>query len=711
MKVPPLSTTTRNWPGSGQEWAWGVVLVLAVLVSYLPVWRAGFVWDDFAFVVANKCLVGLHGLKQIWTTDAADICPLTLTTLNFEHTLWGFAPRPYHVVNVALHATSAVVLWRVLLEMEVPGAWLGAALWAVHPVEVESVAWVSELKNTQSALFFLLAILFFLRWLKTSLSAGWDRDFGLMLVCSFLAMASKSSTVILPVVLCLCAWWMQRRLDVGIVVRLIPVFFISAAASALSLWTQHESLAVDGDRWVRTWPERIVAAGDAVWFYLGKLLWPHPVVTIYPRWHIDAGAVSSYLPALAVIATVAVLAAYSSGWARPWFMAFAFFLVALLPAVGLLDNVLFRYSFVFDHLQYLASMGPLALAGAGLFRLGQQLSPANPRMPAILGGGLLALLGVLTWQRARTFHSDVTLWTATLPINPVSWLAYNNLGCDAFNRGDTDVAIGYFWKAIAGDPKFHNPYANLEDAYDKQKRKDEAVALDRKALLVFPNDANFHYHLGMTLIGQGIADEGFAELQKARQLDPKYTAAWDSIGTVYLHKGAVDEAIAAYEKAVSIDPDFALGRNHLGLAYFQKGRVADAIVQYRKSILLNPKVDEVHNNLGTALAQSGQLDDALAEFQKAVELGPRNFEAHRNLGSAWFQKGQLDPAIEQFNQAIAITPSDVPVHTLLGLAYGRKGDIPAAIAQFREVLRLKPGDAAAQHYLAQAQAMSAGGAK
>ena len=674
MKLHRNPAMEKGWRWSGQEWAWAAVLVIAVFVSYQPVWRAGYVWDDFVVLVQNTCIAGPLGLKEIWTTSAADICPLTLTTFYFEHALWGFGPRMYHLVNVAQHAASAVVLWRVLRGLEVPGAWLGAALWAVHPVEVESVAWVIEMKNTQSGLFFLLSIHFFLKWLKTGQPAWAGRDFALMLACAFLAMASKSSTVVLPVVLYLCAWWMQGRVDRRVVVGSIPVFFLSGVASVVSLWTQHEALSDGNNQWVRTWPERVAASGDAVWFYLAKLIWPHPLVTIYPRWQIDAGAVSSYLPMAAVIIVLVVLWANATRWARPWFMAFAFFLVALLPAVGLFDNIIFRYSLVFDHLQYLASMGPLALAGAGMFELGRRLSPVHPRMRVILAGGILALLGLLTWQRARTFHRDVTLWTATLAINPACWVAYNNLGCDAFNSDDFDQAMRYY----------------------------------RRALALNPSDATTHFNMGKALVSKGRTGDGIAELREACQLIPSFLQAHNDLGTVYLKNGSTDEAIEQYEKALVINPRLPVAYYNLGMAFSQKGRLDDAIAQYQKSIELYSTDGKVHNNLGTAWAQKGRLDDALAEFQKAVALDPKNFEAHRNLGSAYLQQRQLDSAIEQFNAAVALNPSDVTTLTFLGLAEGQKGDIPAAIAQFREVLRLKPDDVAVQGYLAKALAMSAG---
>src|SRR6516165_87463 len=276
-----------------RDWLWGLILILSVLLTYAPVWKAGFIYDDGQFLAANPCVVGPLGLKEIWTTSSADICPLLFTAFWAEHALWGLEPLPYHLVTVFLHGACAILLWRVLRSLRVPGAWLGAALWALHPVEVESVAWVSEMKNTESGLFFLLSILFYVRWLRAKqpdgrTGGGWD--YVLTLLFAALAMASKSSTVILPVVLCLCTWWLEGRWHWRNLARVVPVFLMAIVPSAVTIWTQGLQLATDTDpQWVRTWPERLATAGDAVWFYLGKLLWPHPLATIYPRWQINAG--------------------------------------------------------------------------------------------------------------------------------------------------------------------------------------------------------------------------------------------------------------------------------------------------------------------------------------------------------------------------------------------------------------------------------------
>jgi len=382
----PKPALPDSIPWGQQDWPWALLLLLAVVFAYQPVWHAGFIWDDDAHVTANPCIIGPLGLKEIWTTSAAWYYPLTSTTFWFEHALWGLHPLPYHLINVLLQGACAVALWQVLRSLQIPGAWLGAALWALHPVQVESVAWITELKNTQSGLFYLLAIFFFVQGLKTrATSTKFDQYDALTFLCAFLAVASKSSTVILPLVLGLCAWWMEGRVNWRSLVRIGPILLLSIIASAATLWTVKLNALNDHSQVARSLLERLLISGDVFWFYLGKLLWPSPLIFIYPRWEIHAGQGTSYLPVLAMIVLFVVLWRYRNTWARSWFFAMAYFVIALLPVLGLVDQYFWRYSFVGDHFQYLASMGPLALIGVGLVRFSAFVLAPRPGLQRVLG--------------------------------------------------------------------------------------------------------------------------------------------------------------------------------------------------------------------------------------------------------------------------------------------------------------------------------------
>jgi tetratricopeptide (TPR) repeat protein len=696
-------------PGTSLDWIAGSVLLLAVFLTYQPVWYSGFIWDDFKLLLANPCVVGPLGLKQIWTTSAADICPLTMTTFWVEHALWGVKPLGYHLVNVLLHGACAVALWQVLRALRVPGAWLGAALWALHPMQVESVAWISELKNTQSGLFFLLSILFFVQWLRSRHSnqpAGNKWNYGWMLLFASVAMASKSSTVILPVVLGLSVWWVEGRWHWRNLASLAPVFLLSIAATAASLWTEGLQLAAVTDlQAARTWPERLVTAGAAVWFYVGKWLWPHPLVLIYPHRELDAGRWISYLPLLAVIIVLLIFWCKRESWARAWFFVFAYFLVALLPALGFVDNIIFHHSPVFDHFQYLAGMGLAALAGAALAVWAPFIAPRNRWLQPGLCAGLLLAFSWLSWQRTWAFESEATIWSDTLAKNPNSWAAYNNLGIALFRRGKVDEAIVQYHKALAINPRMADAYNGLALALFQKGKLDDAITQYHKALEISPQLALAHYNLGKALMKKGQVPEATAEFQKAMKINPFLADAHNDLGTVYLQKGQLDAAIEEYQVALVIDPKLALAHYNLGMAFSQKGQTEAALIQYQKAVALDPTDAEAHNNLGIAFAQKGDVDAAMDQFEKAVALLPSDAEAHDNLGNAFLQKGQTEAAIDQYQKALAIDPTDADVHNTLGLALGQQGKMEAAMAQFREAIRLRPNFPEALANLAKGKAV------
>jgi tetratricopeptide (TPR) repeat protein len=650
-----------------RDWLWGLLLVLAVILVYQPVWHAGYIWDDEAHVTANPCVIGPLGLKEIWTTGAWRSFPLVITTFWVEHALWGLAPLPYHLVNVFQHAACAVLLWRVLRRLQVPGAWFGAALWALHPLQVESVAWISEMKNTQSCLFFLATILFFLRWLKgrdCEGKTGGTSDYALTLICTALALASKSSTLVLPVVLVLCAWWVEGRWPWRHLPRLLPIILMSVVSAAITLWPQASDLAASADAPLpRSWPERLITAGDAFWFYLGKLLWPHPLITIYPRWQIDAGRLISYLPLLAAMSVLLFLWLKRETRFRPGFFALAYFLVVLSPFLGLIDQSFWRYSFVEDHLQYLAGMGPLALVGAGLVRLTEGTRARTTWLQAGLCAGVLLVLGSLSWQRAWAYESEETLWTDTLAKNPDCWLGDNNLGTALVNRGKVEEALPLFQKSLELNPNYDLAHNNLGNALMQMGRVDEAIAEYRKSLEITRNNASAYTNLGAALLQKGEIDQAIVQFQRARALDPKNDLADYCLGLALSKQGRVNEAIAAYQQALAINPNNALAQNNLA-ALVQKTQPDVA----PKAPALSPNPAQAHLQRGYALLQKGAVDEAIAEYQKALAINPDYAEAHNNLGSALGQKGELAAAVVQFQEALRLKPDFVDARKNLATA-------------------------------------------
>ena len=647
------------------DWRWALALLALVLVAYLPVWRAGFTWDDDMFVSANPCIVGPLGLKEIWTTSAARFYPLVLTTFWFEHALWKLAPLPYHLVNLLLHATCAIVLWRILRRLAVPenGAWLGAALWALHPVQAETVAWISEMKNTESCLFYLLTIFFFVKGLNDENDRP-GLDHALTFLCAALAMASKSSTLLLPIVLVLCVWWLKGRWQWRAMAQIGGIILMAIVAAILTSQTVKQN-GTDEMQWSQTWQERLITGGDVFWFYLGKLLWPHPLITFYPRWQVDSGRWVAYLPLATVALVPIILWLKRQAWGRAWFFAFIYYLMNLLPVMGLFTMTGFRYSLVEDHLQYLASMGPLALAGVGLARIAN-FAPSGQRwLTPALGAMLLLVLGLLSWRQSWIYRDEHTLWTYNLAANPNSWLAYDGLGVEQDKAGRLDKAIEDYHRSIAINPNYAVTHVNLGTALAQSGQSEEAIGEFEASLAINPNSAVAHLKLGEALFSAGRTDDAIREEQRSLEIEPTSALAHNDLGLALVQKGQVDDAIGEYQKAVELDPKFPLVRNNLGVALFQRGEATQAAEEYQKALELDPNSAQTHKNLGLALAQSGilllqqgQLDQAIAQFQEALTNDSTLVQAHSNLGIALAQQGKLDDARAQFQEALKLHPDD-----------------------------------------------------
>ena len=667
---PQRSIWQRNWLSA-------LLLIALVFIAYAQVFNAGFIWDDETHLTQNPCIVGPLGLKEIWTSTRAVYYPLVLTTFWALHKFAGLNPAPYHILNVLIHAGSAVLLWRVLRQLQIRGAWLGAALWALHPVMVQSVAWVTELKNTQSSLLYLLAISWFLKVdteQGTREGVRWWR-FGWALLFFVLAIASKPSTVMLPAVLALCIWWRRGRVQWPNIVTLAPFALVSALASVWTIWEQKFHAGASGPEWAQTGPERLIIAGRAIWFYLGKLIWPHPLIFIYPRWEINSSQLIAYLPLLAALTGLLALWLARAKWGRPVFFAAAYYVISLFPVLGFFSVYFFRYSFVSDHFQYLASMGPLALAAAGIVtvvgRLGElrKLSRADTNalqfsgdriatiglksllLPAI-SGTLLFMLGFLTWRQAAVYHDLVTLYTATLARNPGCWMAHYNLGIVLRDQGETDQAITHYRQAVALRPSYAEAHYNLGRLLVQKGQLNDAIAHYEKALEINPADAEAHNNLGVTLFGSGRVDDAIAHYQKAVTIQPDYADASCNLANALLSKDDLDGAIARYWACLALLPNQAEAQYNLASALLRLGRTDEAIAHYQKVLELRPESADARANLASAFLAKGRVRDAIAEYRNALRISPENVAAQSNL--AWLLATSSDASLRNGSEAVLL---------------------------------------------------------
>jgi protein O-mannosyl-transferase len=544
-----LSITPRVF-----AWLGAATLAILTIVAYQPAWHGGFIWDDDRYVTHNYLLIASDGLRRIWfSLDApSQYFPLAYTVLRIERSLWDLNPVGYHWVNILLHLGNALLVWWILARLKVPGAWLAAAIFALHPVQVESVAWISELKNVLMGFFFLLTLL---TWIAYADARGKHRKifYAAALVFYLFALCAKSTACTLPAALLLVLWLKQKPIGRRVLLEIIPFALLALGVGLVAVWWEKYH---QGTRMlVSLGPlERLLIASRAVWFYLGKIFWPAKLTFIYPQWQIDAASPVAYLWLIAAIAFV--VAIY---YGRRWFgrsveVATLFFVVTLGPLLGFVMLYTFRYTFVADHYQYLASIGPIALASAGLVALSR--SNKTLQWPVVAGCfTILAFLSGLTWRQSATYRDAETLWRATIAKNPDCWMAYNNLGVVQFEKG------------------------SVEDAIEKYQQ----------SLRLHPDYPEAHYNLGSALLQKGYADEAIRQCEEALKIQPNEPDAHVVLGNAFMAKRDVDRAINQYQQALTVRPEDSNAHYNLGIALQEKGETERAAREYEKARKYEPR--------------------------------------------------------------------------------------------------------------------------
>lgn len=523
-------------PFSAWPWIAAFFLIITTLLAYFPVIRdGGFIWDDDLYVTANRHLLSAQGLLDIWTKPGPmrggtpQYYPLTFSSLWLDYRFWKLQPLGYHLVNVLLHAFNAVLVWRVLRRLCVPGALLAAAVFAFHPVNVESVAWIAERKNVLSGFFYLLSLLFYLRFMdiqKAGPQPSEDKSrlrfYFLAMILFICALASKTVTASLPAAILLILWWKNGSIRWKDLLLTAPMFLLGAGSGLFTAYVEKYQAGASGAEWLLTPVEHCLLAGRSLWFYLGKLAWPQELMFSYPRWEIDQGVWSQYLFPLAAAAVTAGLWFFRRRIGKGPLAAALFFAGTLAPVLGFLNVYPLRFSYVADHFLYLASLGPIALGSAGLALGWSRLEPRAAgiwKKAAIASAGILLLtLGLLTWRQGGIYKNSDLLWRDTIRKNPASWMAHNNLGCSLQEQGRTEEAISHFREALRAKPDFAYAQNNLGVALQRQGQTEEAIAHFREALRIIPDFENAHLNLGTALGEQGKTEEALSHIKEAFRL-------------------------------------------------------------------------------------------------------------------------------------------------------------------------------------------------
>jgi tetratricopeptide (TPR) repeat protein len=548
-----------------------LVLIALTFLAYSPVFENGFIWDDDAYVTANPTLADRAGLVRIWLDPRSNsqYYPMVFTTFFLERRLWGLDPAGYHGVNVALHAANAVLALAVLRRLGVPGAWLAGALFAIHPVEVESVAWVTERKNVLSCFFALGAVWAYLQFENIAPTVPRDRPsarlwgwYGASVGLFVLALLSKTVTAMLAPVLVLVLWWRRERLDARELAPLAPFFALGAALGLNTARLEVQHVGAFGADFAWSPAERLLLAGRAVWFYASTLLVPWPLIFIYPQWRLDPAEIVQWIYPGAVAGVVLTLAALRNRIGKGPLVAWVSYVVLLFPALGFFNVYPMRYSLVADHFQYHASLALFAAVAAGL-AMARPTWPKRPSGSFVASLPLLIPLGFLTWSRCWVYHDEMTLWNDTLVQNPSAWIAHENLANRLLAQNRVPEAIAHFERALALRPNHAQGYSNLGNAY-------------------------------------------------LRAHDPR-------------------RAIATYQRGLAQKTDEPLVRslleNNLGSALGLTGDLDSAIRHFQAALALNPLFPEAHTNLAMALAARGQTQEAIEHLHAALRLNPKNQQA------------------------------------------------------------------------------------
>jgi tetratricopeptide (TPR) repeat protein len=609
---------------------WALLWVVTV-ITYLPALNGALLWDDNMHVTRPE-LRSLHGLWRIWFDLPAtqQYYPLLHSAFWLEHRLWGDAVLGYHLTNVTLHATSAFLLVLILRRLSLPGAWLAGFVFALHPVCVEAVAWVSEQKSTLSGAFYLAAALTYLHFDRTR-RKPW---YFLALALFVLALLSKTVTATLPAALLLVFWWLRGRLDWRRdVLPLVPWFVIGASAGLLTAWveTSPRLIGAQGAKYSLSFLQRLLVAGRVPWFYAWKALWPANLMFTYPHWNIDSNDPAQYL-FLAGLFAVAAAFVWLAKKNRGPLTGFLFFVGTLFPVLGFLNVFPFRYSYVADHFQYLALLGIVVPVVSGLTVLTSRF-PMNK--PAALGLAAVvpAALGAMTHLQSENYRDYETLFRATLERNPGSSFLHSNLGVILMSSGREAEAAREFEDAVRLTPDDPDYRVNLGLALAQAPgRMQDAVAQYRTALRLAPELATAHLNLGLAYTSiPGHLPDAIEEYRKAiadyrttqRDAPDLWEAHFDLGMAMDQIPGRESDAIAEYRTALKLKPDSALAHFQLGNAFHKLGRLQDAITEYRAAIDLDPKVPEVHYEMAYALAQiPGRVPEAIDECRKMLLLRP-----------------------------------------------------------------------------------------
>ena len=674
--TPPLELTGFLRRPSRRVMLLASALSAIVLASFFPAILGGFIWDDIIFTT-SEVVREPSGLATIWFSPSgiereAHYWPVTYTSFWLGHKLWGFSPVASHAVNVLLHLVNCLLLWHLMVRLAVPGAWLVAAVFAVHPVHVESVAWVIERKDLLSGLFYLTAALTYMRHAAEPRRSRYV----LALVLFAAALLSKSVAVTLPVALLIWLAWkhgLPKALDLW---RLVPFFVLAVGITVadLAFYRGREVLSFD-----YSLVERALIAGRALWFYVAKLVWPTELAVIYPLWEVTARDLIAWLCLAAACATVVLLWTCRHRIGTGPLAGAFFFAVTLSPVLGFVDYGYMQFSFVADRYQYLACIGLIAPVVGSAARGIESMRGASLLCGRVMFAMVLAVLGWLTWQQSAIYRNPVTFFTHIIGLNPEARRAHYNLSAALAEAGQYEESLAVGLVAEKQSPEFPDVHANLGRTLAMLDRFEEAESHLLRALELDPRHERARYNLAEALRVQGSHDEALEWYLALLETNPDHVEAHVGRGNALFDLGRFEEAVDAMDRAVSIRPSLKQdGSVHrfMGRALQKAARFDEAIEHFRRALSIDPNHAAAIRPLAAMLFQRQQYEEARDLYRSLTKISPGDAQAAANLAVTEYYLGRTDEAIRGFERSLALDPTLELART--GLATVRSAPSPPA---------------------------------
>ena len=685
-----------------------LVILLLTVGAFAAVLHNGFVnWDDDLNIIDNPNYRGLGRRELGWmftTLFLGHYQPLSWATLGLDYLIWGMDPFGYHLTSLILHAANAVIFYFLaarLLALALSagredfavrlGAAFAAVLFAVHPLRVESVAWATERRDVLSGLFFLAAIIYYIKAATAETESGYRKGMVAAVGIYILSLLAKAVGMSLPVILLVLDVYPLGRLEADprkwfgeasrkVLREKVPFVLLAAAAAVLAAFAQTGAMKPVSEY---GFAGRLAQAGYSFAFYIWKTIVPTGLSPLYetPPFF-RPGDWIYVLSGLSVLAATIALVFFRRRW--PAGLAVWIYYVALvLPVSGLVQS---GPQFVADRYSYLSCLGFALLAGGGLaliYRRWLVITETAQALAAAVLVATVASLCYLTSRQAEIWHDTEGLWRAVIAVDPNSAIANNDLGNLLRKQGKLDEAVAHYHRVIKANPTYPAVYYNLGNVLSTQGKLDESVENYREAVQRLPTFTRAHYSLGLGLVLQGKQDEAYEHFEQAVRLDPRFFEAQNNLGLILASRGRWEEAIRHYQQALEVKPDFALAHVNLGEALAQRGKTGEAIGHFRRALEIEPQMAAARESLALALVRDGRLDEAVQEYERAIKKQPGFADLYSGLGNAYFKRGRYKDAADQYRRAVKIDPANAAAHYSLANAMSKAGDPGSAIEQYR----------------------------